>query len=140
MAVTTETLAEALAAKHITGWYIWKPNQFYARDPSHENQYISVDVVGGDSIDDIVASAETEANTQIDRVDQAGTDAVNNINNYEELYKQTKTIALSAFDSMSEYFNTHGMSALKLIVDNAIRQINEIDDPATQTGGESGNE
>jgi hypothetical protein len=124
MAVDTERLEQALAEKGITGWYTWRPNQIYTKDPSDPDQYKSTDVMNDGALDDIFEAAREAGRLQINAIRQAGTQKVDEINTQDTTYVQIKAICLKTFRSMRNYFSQQGMGTTVADLDSAIKAIN----------------
>lgn len=126
MAVDTTRLEQALTEKEITGWYTWRPNQIYTKDPSNPNRYVSTDVMTDGALNEIIDAAQEAGDRQIANIQQAGLSKTTAINNQDISYSRIKTICLQTFRSMRTYFNAQGMGTIVASIDSAIRQINEL--------------
>lgn len=126
MAVDTKTLEQALAEKGITGWYTWRPNQLYTKDPSNPDHYTSTDVMADGALNEIIEAAQEAGDRQIAAIQQAGSSKVSEINSQDTSYSQIKTICLQTFRSMRTYFSQQGMGNIVASLDGAIKQINSL--------------
>ena len=128
MAVDTTALEEHLASLNppVTGWYTWRPNQFYTKDPSDPTRYISTDVMADGTINEILDSAQDEADRQIELIEQAGNTKISEINEQNYSYIQVKAICLQTFRSLRSFFNQQGIGSAVAIVESGIRQLNNL--------------
>lgn len=126
MAVDTTKLEQALAEKEIAGWYTWRPNQIYTKDPSNPDHYTSTDVMADGALNEIIEAAQDAGDRQIAAIQQAGTAKTSEINSQDTSYSQIKTICLQTFRSMRTYFAQQGMGNIVANLDSAIRQINNL--------------
>lgn len=128
MAVNTETMAEYMASQEppIIGWYTWRPNQLYTRDPDHPDSYTSTDVITDGTINEILESAQDAADRQILAINQAGASKTTEINNQNTAYAQIKAICLQTFRSLRSSLTSDGYGTAAAILNAAIQNINNL--------------
>jgi hypothetical protein len=126
MPSNTKTLEESLLEKGIEGWYTWRPNQVYTKNPSDPSSYLPTDVVMDRMIENATTTISEECDRQVQAIEAAGETAINSIEQDTNRYSQLKQICLGAFSSLRNYFSMEDIPVAVSIVDKAIRDINAL--------------
>ena len=126
MPKNTKTLEETLAEQGVEGWYLWRPNQVYTKDPSDSTRYLPTDVFTDRTVEAIISDAEDEGERQILAITNAGESAVNDINQNERQYVLIKRICVNTFLALRNYFQLEDIPAAVVILDRALDGLNHL--------------
>ena len=122
-----KTLDEVMSEKGVSGWYTWRPNQIWTRDPEDPSKYMSTDVVIDGTIDAVISDLKAARDQQLALIESAGEDKIEEIKQIGASYPDVKDIALQTFYSLRSLFSQYQMAAAITIVNNAIDRINDLD-------------